>query len=204
MYRLTDLQSEHLDLLKEAGNVGAAHAATSLSVLLNRRINMNVPSVQVIPLNEITCKETEKYVAATLININGDLKGCFFMIVEVDSANQLIQSFLPGGSVTDEDIGKSAFCELSNILCGSYLTALSSFLQIRMTQSPPALAVDMAGAILGEGMIELSRCDDYVLLIDTVLVDGSRQKNLEGEFLFLPFPDSVDRLFTLTEGKFFR
>ena len=41
-FRITDM---HLDVLKEIGNIGAAHAATSLSQLLNRKVDMHVPSV---------------------------------------------------------------------------------------------------------------------------------------------------------------
>ena len=37
------ITSLHLDVLKEIGNIGAAHAATALSDLLNKKIDMRVP-----------------------------------------------------------------------------------------------------------------------------------------------------------------
>lgn len=201
MYRLSDLDSRHLDLLKESGNIGAAHAATALSTLLNKQIDMRIPSVNVLPLADLIEKDAEKHVAASYIEVSGGLKGCFFMMFEVELAERLIHDLIPDGTVFDDGLGKSAFCEISNILCGSYLTALASFLNIQLIQSPPFYAVDMEGAILGEGLVELSLYDDLVLLIDAVLYDRDALSELKGEFLFLPVPDSLNAIFSMTEGK---
>lgn len=40
-----------MDVLKEIGNIGAGHAATALSTLLNRPIDMGSPRFSVSPLN---------------------------------------------------------------------------------------------------------------------------------------------------------
>ena len=37
-----------LDILKEIGNIGAGNAATALSAILNRKIDMNVPNVRIV------------------------------------------------------------------------------------------------------------------------------------------------------------
>lgn len=203
MHRLSDLYPNHLDLLKEAGNIGAGHAATALSTLLQKRIEMKIPSVNVIPLSDVIEKDAEKHVATSYIEISGDLKGYFFMMFEVKLANRLIRQLVPDGSVFDNSMGKSAFCEISNILCGSYLSALSTFFSIHLNQSPPNYAVDMEGAILGEGLVELSLYDDSILLIGAELFDRDEKSKFKGEFLFLPLPESLDALFSAAEGKSF-
>ena len=38
------ISSEQLDILKEIGNIGAGHAATALSMMMNKKIDMKVPS----------------------------------------------------------------------------------------------------------------------------------------------------------------
>ena len=43
----------HLDVLKEIGNIGAAHAATALSDLLQKKIDMRVPNVKTASFNEM-------------------------------------------------------------------------------------------------------------------------------------------------------
>ena len=47
------ITSFHLDVLKEIGNIGAAHAATALSSLLNQKIDMHVPQVEMEYFNQI-------------------------------------------------------------------------------------------------------------------------------------------------------
>ncbi|MCO7174713.1 chemotaxis protein CheC [Sporolactobacillus kofuensis] len=201
MHNLSDLGPKHLDLLMESGNIGAAHAASSLSVLLNKPIDMTIPSVRVLPLSELIDHDAEKHVAASYIQVYGGLRGFFIMMFDVHQADTLIHELVPEGNVLDEGLGKSAFCEISNILCGSYLSALSNFLSIPLTQSPPIYAVDMAGAILSEGLVELSLYDESALLIDAILFDKQKGNQLNGEFLFLPFPDSLDVIFDISEGK---
>lgn len=201
MHRLSDLTPVHLDLLKEAGNMGAAHAATALSALLHERIAMKIPSVTIIPMNELMEKDAEKYVAATFIEVTGGLKGCYFMIFEEKQANSLIRRLVPSGTVHDDGIGNSAFCEISNILCGSYLSAISTLLHTQLIQSPPNFAVDMEGAILGEALNELSLYDNSVLMVDTALYHQDRKCRLSGEFLFLPYPGSLDLIFSLAAGE---
>ncbi|MCL1630862.1 chemotaxis protein CheC [Sporolactobacillus sp. CPB3-1] len=203
MYRISDLQPQHLDLLKESGNIGAAHAASALSMLLNKPIDMEIPSVRVLPIAEAMGADAENNVAASFIQVDGGLHGLFFMMFDIHQANALISELVPDGNVLDNGMGNSAFCEISNILCGSYLSALAGFLGISLTQSPPNYAVDMEGAILSEGLIELSFYDDSALIIDAVLSDREKGDKLNGEFLFLPFPDSLDVFFDKAEGKSF-
>ncbi|MFX3618482.1 MAG: chemotaxis protein CheC [Sporolactobacillus sp.] len=197
----SELLPAHLDLLKEIGNIGAAHAADALSILLSKRIDMRIPSVNVIPLTDIVTAETEKHVAATYIQVEGDIKGYFFMMFEVPLANRLIQEIVPEGTVLGDEIAESAFCEIGNILCGSYLSALATFLNIHISQTPPIYAIDMEGAILGEGLAELSLYDDSVILIDAVLSERLNRKRIEGEFFFLPVAESLEIIFKLAERK---
>lgn len=203
MYGPNDFDETRLDLLKEIGNIGAGHAAEALSQLLHKRIDMKIPSVTILPLNELISAENEKQVAASYIGIDGDIKAYFFMIFESQSAKRLIDELVPDGTAFVNELAQSAFCEIANILCGSYLTALSSFLNIQITQTPPVYAADMEGAILGEGLAELSLSNDFVILINAVLSDRASQRQLKGDFYFMPVAESLDAIFRLTEGKSF-
>ena len=44
---------ENLDILKEIGNIGAGNAATSLSIILNKKIQMKVPNVRVMTFDHV-------------------------------------------------------------------------------------------------------------------------------------------------------
>ena len=48
-----NLSANQLDALREIGNVGAGNSATALSQVINRRIDMNVPKVSMVPLEAV-------------------------------------------------------------------------------------------------------------------------------------------------------
>ena len=54
MSYVQSISSLHLDILKEIGNIGAGNAATALSNLLNKKIDMNVPNVRIVSFDEST------------------------------------------------------------------------------------------------------------------------------------------------------
>src|SRR5699024_8317856 len=81
---------------------------------------------------------------------------------------------ISGGEESSE-LAISILQEIGNILTGSYLSALSDFTNINMKPSVPYLNVDMAGAILTIGLLELSQVSDHVIIIDTKIKGGGRQ-----------------------------
>ena len=48
-----NLSSMQLDALREVFNIGSGNAATSLSFLLNRKIDMGIPNIKIVRLEEI-------------------------------------------------------------------------------------------------------------------------------------------------------
>lgn len=48
MFDVGDINSFYLDIFKEIGNIGAGNAATSLSKLINKKVNMEVPRVKTL------------------------------------------------------------------------------------------------------------------------------------------------------------
>jgi len=187
-----------IDLLKEVGNIGAAHAATALSKLISKDIDMKVPHVRIVDFDALTevVGGPEAVIVAVFLEIHGDVEGNMFFILTEDSARGLIKRLLPDliaeNGFTDMEI--SALSEMGNILIGSYLTSLNEFTQLNMQPSIPYMAQDMAAAILSQGVLSLSAVSDYALVIDTTFLDG--EKEVEGHFFLLPNPDSLHRVFT--------
>ncbi|MEK4253034.1 chemotaxis protein CheC [Ureibacillus sp. FSL K6-2830] len=196
------INSMHLDILKEIGNIGAAHAATALSDLLKKKIEMRVPKVEMITFNEMMdlAGGPEKVVVGIFLRIEGDLEGSMFFILPIEQANRFIQhliqddlfDFQSNGSF----IGMSAMQEMGNILSGSYLSALSDFLQLKMYPTVPGLSIDMFGAIISIGLIEISQVSDYVIVINTsISEEGLENTEMKGHFLLLPDPESFNVIF---------
>lgn len=189
-----------LDVLREIGNIGAGHATTALSQLIQKHIDMNVPKVNIIPLSEVadSIGGAEVVVVAVFLKVEGDCPGNMFFILNCDSAHNLLHKLLGiplGTDVTQfSEMELSALNEIGNILTGSYLSSLADFTGLTLYPSVPGLAIDMAGAILSYGLIELGQASDYALTIDTAFMGGDEE--VEGHFFFIPDPDSFQTLFT--------
>ncbi len=200
---LQRLQPYHLDVLKEIGNIGAAHAATALSQLLNKTIDMSVPDVRLVSFQDLPDQvggaDTE--VAAIFLRIEGEAPGSMFFLSKIEDMEQLIrhltniQSFQLQAPPYDE-LGISAFQEVGNILAGSYLSAFSDFTNLILQPSVPGFSVDMTGAILNYGLIPLSQVGDYAIVIDTKIKElEGKQGLISGHFFLLPDPDSFEVIF---------
>lgn len=161
-----------MDVLKEVGNIGAGNAATALSQLLNKPIDMAVPKVQLLSFEEITDKVggAEELVYAVFLRVEGEAPGNLFFILTPEAASSLLSRIagieVSGGDELSE-MELSALSEIGNILAGSYLSSLADFTSLSMYPTVPALAMDMAGAILGYGLLQFGQMGDDALLIDT-------------------------------------
>lgn len=198
---ITDM---HLDVLKEIGNIGAAHGATALSQLLDRKIDMHVPSVELVSFEEMfdLAGGAEEVVVGIFLRIEGDLSGSMFFILSLESANRFIRKLIGDASFDFNvppfpEIGISAMQELGNILSGSYLSSLSDFTGLKIQPTVPSLSVDMVGAIVSFGLIEVSHSSDEVIVINTQILeegDGGSE-SINGHFFLLPDPSSYITIF---------
>ncbi|MGF9915411.1 chemotaxis protein CheC [Paenibacillus ehimensis] len=187
-----------MDVLKEVGNIGAGHAATALSQLLDKPVDMLVPKVRMVPFEEIadSVGGAEQAVIAIFLRVEGETPGNLFFVLKFESAKKLLRNLAGIESVEGEEYSEmelSALNEIGNILAGSYLSSLADFTQLNMQPTVPSLAIDMAGAILSYGLLQFGQMGDQALLIDTKFLDGSDE--VEGHFFLIPDPESFERIF---------
>ncbi|SEN57958.1 chemotaxis protein CheC [Amphibacillus marinus] len=198
---IKSLSGTQLDALKEIGNIGSGHAATALSMMLDRKVEMSIPSVRVVDFNEMMelVGGPETLIVAVFLRIEGDAPGNMFFVLSPEEANAFVKQLTGTTSFSIADIDEmsaSALQEMGNILAGSYLSALSDFINVLLQPSVPILSIDMAGAILAEGLYELSHVSDYAIIIDTLIDDHSQDNRpIQGHFFLLPDPDSFSKIF---------
>lgn len=193
----------HLDVLKEIGNIGAGNAATALSTLLDRKIEMNVPNVKIVSFNEMVelAGGADNVVACVFLRIEGDAPGSMFFVLSMEQATRFVHLMTGDETFSFQtypysEFGLSALQELGNILSSSYLSALSDFTNLLLYPSVPALSVDMVGAIIDFGLIKLSQVSDYAIVINTKLKEDGTNDCVEGHFFLLPDPDSFQVIFS--------
>jgi chemotaxis protein CheC len=187
-----------MDVLREVGNIGAGHAATALSRLLDKPIDMAVPTVSFVPFESIADRVggAEEVVVSIFLRVDGAAPGNMFFLMSRAQARRLLQELVgleTEGSDDYSELELSALCEIGNILAGSYLSSLADLTGLPLTPSVPSIAVDMAGAILSYGLLQFGTMGDDALLIDTMFMKGRQEA--EGHFFFIPDPDSFEKLF---------
>ena len=185
-----------LDALREIGNIGSGHAATALSTLLQRRIDMSVPKVWAIPFEKISeiIGQLDTPQATIYVKVEGEAPGKAVFFFPVESAEIVVQALFGTDQPMDiysDEMAQSALKEVGNILVSSFIMALTQFSGIPLQPSVPALAVDMIGASLEAIFLEEGTLDDMVLFIDTQLTGIPK---IEGKFIFLPDEGSLQKL----------
>ena len=159
-----------LDALREVSNIGVGNAATALSTLLGTKIDMSVPSVNMVELNELLTKSGEDVVVGIIVRVVGDIPGNILILFEEDMAENVIDYLVGSNAGIDSEMGNSVLCEVGNILSGSYMNAIAQFTKLFVNASVPAVAYDMMSAILATTFMESGQFDEYILDIETIFI----------------------------------
>lgn len=189
--------SMYFDVLKEIGNIGTGNATTSISTMLDMKVNMQVPDAELIAvqdLNTVICSEEEE-VVCIYIRVHNGIEGSMMFLLKRAVAYFLLNRLFDRKQSYDkpfDGMDISAMEEVGNIIVGSYLTAIAKLTNLTIEPSVPYISVDMAGAILSFAAIQLGQYGDNVLMIETSFED---QDMLQGYLIFLPELDSDIRIF---------
>ena len=193
---LDQVTENYYDVLKEIGNIGAGNAMTALSQMLQCKVDMKVPQVRLLEFSEVgeMMGGEEQIMVGVFLGVEGDITGSMMFMVEEESARHLIQKItmgmLPSGAEFEE-MGLSAMKEVGNIITGAYLNSLSTLTNLKIFPTPPALTVDMAGAILSVPAIQFGIFGDKILLIQSQFYD---EIQLDGYFILIPDMDSYAKI----------
>ncbi|MFC2950089.1 chemotaxis protein CheC [Virgibacillus sediminis] len=197
----SNLTAVQKDVLKEIGNIGAGNAATALSVLLGERIEIEVPSVNVVSFDEMMelIGGPEELITSLFFRIGGDAPSSVYLILGMDEADNLARR-MTGPALAEQDqqngMDASALKEVANIITGTYLSALSEFTGLAFRPTVPHLGIDMAGALLTVGLMQVSPFADHAIIIDTKIQHEGGSDGIQGNFLMLPDPESLSTIFT--------
>ena len=196
-FTIDNINSMCLDLLKEIGNIGSGNAATSLSQILNKKVDMQVPNIEVLDTQKVVemFQDPEEITVGVYINFTGDIEGTILTLLDQQSAGILVKKLIgsePQGCEYN-DMEKSVIQELGNIMTSGYVNAISMFSNLFMSISIPSVCIDMVSSILSVPAVEYGIDSDKIILIENKL-------DLEGEnvncyFFFMPDLSSFEKLF---------
>lgn len=176
--------------LREIANIGSSHAATALSQLVGRPVEIKYSEALLTILAEAIDRIGAPMSQSALVDtpIKGD-GGTVLLVFPDDTGEALCQ--LLGTSLTDE-MGRTALQEVGNILATSYLNAMVEMTGMELEPEPPTVEIDLLGQLLSQSAARGGSPTDPTVLMRSELTIESSTATFS--FLFVPRIGSVDAL----------
>jgi len=177
-----------MDAMQELGNIGAAHAATTLSQMLSSSVEMSVPKIKVVDISQLSNHMGEESAALVVFELQGEIPhgGYIIFYISRKSAVHLTNTML---GLTDPDrplneMDESALIEVGNIMASAFLDATAELLGFVMLPSPPSLTIDMAHAAMQTLIAQMQEEIDEVMLFSTELVCAEHK--IDSDIIMMP------------------
>lgn len=138
---LTDMQK---DIIGEICNISMGTAATTLSSLVNMKVDITTPVVTYAVWDDLV-KNHARPCVFLQIQYREGLNGNNILILKDDDVKIIADLMMGGdGSNTDRELDElclSAICEAMNQMMGSASTSLSSMMNMKIDISPPTASL---------------------------------------------------------------
>jgi chemotaxis protein CheC len=177
-----------MDAMQELGNIGAAHAATTLSQMISSPVEMSVPKITVVDVAELANHIGEESAALVVFELQGEIPhgGYIIFYISRKSAVYLTNTML---GLTDPDrplneMDESALLEVGNIMASAFLDATAELLGFIMLPSPPVLTIDMAHAAMQSLIAQMQEDIDEVMLFSTELFCAEHK--IDSDIIMMP------------------
>ncbi len=191
--KFTDVEK---DILCEIGNMCAGNATTALAQILGKRIELELPSVNIISVDKLPKflkVDLEETIVGIHLQIWGGARGNALMIFPVKDSYLLIDLLI--GPLSERvgvltEIGISALKEVGNIVVGSYLSALSAFTGISAFPSTVTLTSGAVKSLITLAFSGLKKeeCEE-IFLVEAYF--SERKKDLSGKFFIVFDAESI-------------
>ncbi len=176
--------------LAEIANIGSGHAATALSALIGRPVDVGYSAATLTVLGRAIDQVGAPMHRSALVDtpIHGD-QGSMLLVFPEDAAQELCTML---GTSLEDETGLSALQEVGNILSASYLNAIVEMTGMELEPDPPKVELDLLGQMIAtSGAAGGSPSDPTVLMRSYLTVEGSTTRF---SFLFVPRLRSVEAL----------
>ncbi|MDD1680718.1 MAG: chemotaxis protein CheC [Methanoregula sp.] len=196
------LSTVQADAMQELGNIGAAHAATTLSQMLGSTVQMSVPGIKAVDIAELGNYMGEESAAMVAFELQGEIQhgGYIIFYITRESAIRLTNTML---GLTDmnrpmNEMDESALIEVGNIMVSAFLDATAELLGFVMLPSPPAMTIDMVHAAMSSLIAGMGEEIDEVLLFSTELT--CEEHKIDSDIIMMPENKTLVQIVGLLEN----
>jgi chemotaxis protein CheC len=171
--------------------------ACGLSNAIGRTISNGDSTIEAVPLAQVSAYAggLEKEMVGVYLVMQSGLRGQAILILPMSSALNLADSMMgepPGTATYLGTMERSALAEVGNLALSYFLNAATTYTEQEhlLRPSPPAVMVDMLGAIINVVVTPAAVMRDDLLIIDTPFSDA--QSTVQARFWVLPDPAIPD------------
>ncbi len=188
-----NLDERQEDKLKEIANMGAGKASVALSDLTDQKVRVSYPYMEAIENQDIRKLFGGLSEIKTVVKVDIEIKkdgeklilGHVLYVLDMKSTHRLSnkllgEEFSGETEISDEQI--SALKETTNIITGATVTAMTEWVNIKMEESVPDIAIDMYGAILEESIMSIDEESDRSVVFRTGF---DFDEKIDSEIVFL-------------------
>ncbi|MGN1206137.1 MAG: flagellar motor switch phosphatase FliY [Eubacterium sp.] len=153
------LSAEESDALGEIANISMGTAATTLSVLVNNRVEITTPKLLYVTVDEL--KENNPAPCVFIyISYQAGLVGKNILVLKEHDVKVITDLMMGGDGTNTEaeltDLHLSAISEAMNQMMGSAATSMSSMINEKVDISPPSSTrVDLADSMMADGLQDM-------------------------------------------------
>lgn len=170
-------------------------AARALSGMVGRPIAISTPRIERVPISQAAAyaggPETE--MVGVYLLLEGDMPGQAILMFTLSDALSLVDFLLgapPGTSTQLGEMERSALAEVGNLAVSHFLNTVAELTETSVRPSPPAVMVDMLGAILDVVATSVAAVSDDMVIVETAFEEP--EWTMQAPFWVLPTMMSLD------------
>jgi chemotaxis protein CheC len=177
------------DSWTELVSTGVTNAIAGMSEMIGQEIIISKFKATSINLRDASqlLGGPEAETAAIYLSISGPASGHMILVYQPQTAFDLIDLLMGEQAGATNSLGEmeeSVLAEMGNIVGSFFLNAISDATRLDLRVSPPAVMMDMAGAVLDPILAERMMETDAALVVETAF--GTKDCQIDGMFLAMP------------------
>ena len=185
-----------LTFLEVIAKEGASNAAKGFSAMIGQDLSVTAPNIRLVHINEIPylMGGPEKEAVGIYLRVEGDLTGQIMLVMPYEKAFEIVNLLLDMGDEIPKELGRlerSALAEVGNLTASFFLNSVASMTGLKLLPTPPAVIIDMIGAILDIIVATSGGVSEHVLLLGTNFTYKNRSVNTE--FWVIPDTNALER-----------
>lgn len=186
--------AELLKVLQAIAKEGLSSAANGLSTMIGTTLTVKDPCVKMVSVKDIPSAlgGPENEAVGIYLKAEGDMSGHFMLVVPYDKALEMVDMLMEQPKGTTQQFGsleRSALAEVGNLTAAFFLNAVAAMTGISSRPTPPAVMVDMIGAILDIIVAATGGISDSVLTFQATFSYADR--SVDADFWVIPDPETL-------------